>query len=140
MKKELSVVKKNIIKIKTKKTRAKKILVVEDNAESLYLVTFLLERAGYKVISATNGINAVQLCPDAMPDLVLMDIKLPDIDGYEATRRIKQISAVSHIPIIAFTAFAMETDIEKALKTGCVGHMKKPIDIETFVAQIEAYL
>lgn len=117
-----------------------KILVVEDNPESMYLVTFLLENAGYAVIPASNGITAVQLCQQMLPDLVLMDIKLPDIDGYEATRRIKKIPAISHMPIIAFTAFAMETDIEKALETGCIGHMEKPIDIQTFVKQIEAYL
>jgi two-component system, cell cycle response regulator DivK len=122
------------------KKSAIKILVVEDNAESMYLVTFLLESAGYIVLPATNGINAVQVCQEALPDLVLMDIKLPGIDGYEATRRIKQIPAVSHIPIIAFTAFAMESDIKKALVTGCAGHMEKPIDIQTFVQQIEAYL
>ena len=106
----------------------------------MYLVTFLLERSGYTVIPATNGINAVQMCQETLPDLVLMDIKLPEIDGYEATRRIKQTPAVSHIPVVAFTAFAMQTDIEKALKTGCVGHMEKPIDVQTFVQQIEAYL
>lgn len=117
-----------------------KILVVEDNPESMYLVTFLLENAGYAVIPASNGISAVQLCQQMLPDLVLMDIKLPDIDGYEATRRIKKIPAISHMPIIAFTAFAMETDIEKALETGCIGHMEKPIDIQTFVKQIETYL
>lgn len=117
-----------------------KILVVEDNPESMYLVTFLLENAGYAVIPASNGISAVQLCQQMLPDLVLMDIKLPDIDGYEATRRIKKIPAISHMPIIAFTAFAMETDIEKALEAGCIGHMEKPIDIQTFVKQIEAYL
>jgi two-component system, cell cycle response regulator DivK len=128
--KEFRLVKKSAIKI----------LVVEDNAESMYLVTFLLESAGYTVLPATNGLNAVQVCQEALPDLVLMDIKLPGIDGYEATRRIKQIPAISHIPIIAFTAFAMESDIKKALETGCVGHMEKPIDIQTFVQQIEAYL
>lgn len=117
-----------------------KILVAEDNSESMYLVTFLLERSGYTVIPATNGINAVQMCQETLPDLVLMDIKLPEIDGYEATRRIKKIPAISHMPIIAFTAFAMETDIEKALEAGCIGHMEKPIDIQTFVKQIEAYL
>lgn len=117
-----------------------KILVVEDNPESMYLVTFLLENAGYAVIPASNGISAVQLCQQMLPDLVLMDIKLPDIDGYEATRRIKKIPAISHMPIIAFTAFAMETDIEKALEAGCIGHMEKPIDIQTFVKQIETYL
>jgi two-component system, cell cycle response regulator DivK len=106
----------------------------------MYLVTFLLESAGYTVLPATNGLNAVQVCQEALPDLVLMDIKLPEIDGYEATRRIKQIRAASHIPIIAFTAFAMETDIKKAMETGCIGHMEKPIDIQTFVKQIEAYL
>jgi two-component system, cell cycle response regulator DivK len=122
------------------KKSAIKILVVEDNAESMYLVTFLLESAGYTVLPATNGLNAVQVCQEALPDLVLMDIKLPVIDGYEATRRIKQITAISHIPIIAFTAFARESDIKKALETGCVGHMEKPIDIQTFVQQMEAYL
>lgn len=122
------------------KKNSTKILVVEDNPEGMYLATFLLENAGYTVVTATNGLNAVAVCQEALPDLVLMDIKLPKIDGYEATRRIKLIPSVSRIPIIAFTAFAMKIDIEKALEIGCVGHLEKPINIQTFVQQIQAYL
>jgi CheY-like chemotaxis protein len=117
----------------------KKILVVEDNPESLYLVLFLLENAGYEVIVASNGLDAVHLCQEALPDLIVMDIQLPVMDGYEATRQLKLIPETAHIPIVAFTAYAMASDIDKALKAGCVGHMTKPMNVKTFVHEIKGF-
>jgi two-component system, cell cycle response regulator DivK len=117
-----------------------KILVAEDNAENLYLVSFLLENAGYVVITAGNGLDAVHLCQEALPDLVIMDIQMPIMDGFEATRQIKQIAETQHIPVVAFTAYAMKEDIDKALAAGCVGHISKPMNVETFVQEIASYL
>lgn len=118
----------------------KKILVVEDNAENLYLVSYLLEKAGYQIVSSDNGLDAVRICQETMPDLVIMDIQLPIMDGYAATRQIKNIAVLAHIPVIAFTAYAMNTDIDMALKAGCAGHIGKPMNVETFVQQIEGFL
>lgn len=118
----------------------KKILVVEDNAENMYMVCFLLENSGYKVITAVNGLDAVHLCQEELPDLVIMDIQMPIMDGYEATRQIKRIPETQHIPVVAFSAYAMADDIEKALKAGCIGHISKPMQVENFVQQIASFL
>jgi two-component system, cell cycle response regulator DivK len=117
-----------------------KILVVEGNAENLYLVCFLLENAGYVVITAVNGLDALHLCQEALPDLVVMDIQMPIMDGFEATRQIKKIAETRHIPVVAFTAYAMKEDIDKALDAGCAGHISKPMNVETFVQEIASYL
>lgn len=118
----------------------KKILVVEDNAENMYLVCFLLENAGYEVVTAVNGLDAVHLCQEALPDLVIMDIQMPIMDGYEATRKIKKIPETQHIPVLAFTACAMADDIDKALNAGCAGYIGKPMQVETFVQQVASFL
>lgn len=119
---------------------SKKILVVEDNAENMYLICFLLENAGYHIVKAENGLEAMQQAKDELPDLIIMDIQLPFMNGYEATIQIKKMPETQHIPVIAFTAYAMETDINKALEIGCAGHIGKPMDIETFVQEIASYL
>ncbi len=118
----------------------KKILVVEDNAENLYLVTFLLEKSGYEVIAARDGFEAVENTKSEKPDLILMDMQLPEMNGYEATQKIKQIAEISHIPIVALTSYAMPGDKEKALAIGCVSYIEKPFDPDTFVSEIEKYL
>lgn len=118
----------------------KRILVVEDNKHNLYLATFLLESSGYEVVAAPTGLEAIEIVKVQPPDLILMDIQLPDMDGYETIRRIKGIPRVSHIPIVAVTSYAMVGDREKALSIGCVGYIEKPLNPETFVLQIEKYL
>jgi len=118
----------------------KKILVVEDNEENLYLATFLLEKGGYEVIAARDGLEAIEKAKAERPDLILMDIQLPEMNGYEAIRRIKDIAEISHIPIVAVTSYAMVGDREKALAAGCVGYIEKPFMSETFVSEIERYL
>jgi two-component system, cell cycle response regulator DivK len=117
-----------------------KILVAEDNAENMYLVCFLLENAGYSLVTAVNGLDAVHLCQEALPDLVIMDIQMPIMDGLEATRQIKKIAETRHIPVVAFTAYAMTGDVDKALEAGCAGHIGKPMNVETFVQQIASYI
>ena len=118
----------------------KRILIVEDNEQNLYLATFLLEQNGYEVIAAQNGLEAIDKTLLEKPDLILMDIQLPEINGYEATKRIKSMTEVRHIPIVALTSYAMPGDREKALAIGCVGYIEKPFDPETFLSEIEKYL
>ncbi len=118
----------------------KKILVVEDNETNLYLIRFILEKNGYEVIEAVEGAVGVELAVKEKPDLIIMDIQLPDINGLEATKRIRASEADSEIPIIALTSFAMAGDREKALAAGCTGYIEKPINPETFIAEIEKFL
>ncbi len=118
----------------------KKVLVVEDNEDNLLLFRFMLEETGYEVIEARDGAEGVALALQEKPDLIVMDIQLPDIDGLEATKRIRASEADSDIPIIALTSFAMAGDREKALAAGCNGYITKPINPETFIAELEKYL
>ena len=118
----------------------KRILVVEDNETNLYLIRFMLEKSGYGIIEAKEGAVGVELAIKEKPDLVIMDIQLPDITGLEATKRIRASEADSDIPIIALTSFAMAGDREKALAAGCTGYIEKPINPETFITEIEKYL
>ncbi len=118
----------------------KRILVVEDNETNMYLIRFMLEKSGHKVIEAKEGAVGVESAIKEKPDLILMDIQLPDIDGLEATKRIRASEADGDIPIIALTSFAMAGDRERALAAGCTGYIEKPINPETFMAEIEKYL
>lgn len=117
-----------------------KILVVEDNDQNLYLVRFLLERSGYEVVAARTGIEAIGKAREEQPALILMDIQMPEMDGYEATRRIKSLPETARIPIVAVSSYAMAGDRAKALAAGCAGHIEKPIVPEGFVAQIAEFL
>ena len=118
----------------------KKILVVEDNENNLYMMKFLLEHKGYHIVEAKDGIEGVNLAAIEKPDLILMDLQLPLLDGYEATKQIKANKEISNIPIIAVTSFAMIGDKEKTLKAGCNGYIEKPIDPETFILEMEKFL
>ncbi len=118
----------------------KKILVVEDNEVNLYLIRFILEKSGYEVIEAMEGAVGVELAVKEKPDLIIMDLQLPDIDGLEATKRIRASETDAEIPIIALTSFALAGDREKALAAGCTGYIEKPINPDTFIAEIEKYL
>ena len=118
----------------------KRILVVEDNETNMYLIRFILKKKGYEVIEAKTGEEGVALAAKEKPDLVIMDIDLPGIDGLEATRRIRESEEVGEISIVALTSYAMAGDKEKALNAGCTGYIKKPINPETFIAEIEKSL
>jgi CheY-like chemotaxis protein len=118
----------------------KKILVVEDNEANRYMLSFLLKKNGFEVIEANNGEEGVRLTLSEKPDLIVMDIDLPGIDGLEATRKIRESEADGQIPIVAFTSYAMVGDREKALAAGCTGYIEKPIDPETFLEEIGKYL
>jgi two-component system cell cycle response regulator DivK len=106
----------------------------------MYLITFLLKKNGYNVLQAFTGEEGVQIALKEKIDLILMDIQLPDINGYEATKRIRASKVDYNVPIIALTSFVMAGDEEKALSLGFTGYLTKPIDPATFVQAIEKYL
>jgi two-component system cell cycle response regulator DivK len=118
---------------------AKRVLVVEDDAQNSYLIGFILEKSGYEVVTACDGEQAIAEVDKAVPDLILMDMLLPKMNGYEATRQIKARADTSGVPIVALTAYSMKGDREKILESGCDGYISKPIDPETFVSEMEEY-
>lgn len=120
--------------------RTKRVLVVEDNENNIYLIAFILQKNGYDFIEARDGAAGVELAVKEKPDLILMDIQLPVLNGYEATKRIKAMEETKDIPIIALTSFAMLGDKEKAMNVGCDGYIEKPINPETIMAEIKKYL
>ncbi len=118
----------------------KKILVVDDNEDNRELVSKILRIKGYITIEAVDGKGAIKMAEEERPDLILMDISIPDIDGYEATKIIKSKEELKDIPIIALTAHAMKGDKEKALEAGCDGYIPKPIDVRRFPDQVSLFL
>ena len=118
----------------------KKVLVVEDNRDNLRLITYALRRHGYEVISAETGIKGVEMAVAEHPAFIIMDINLPDIDGLEATRRIRKSGANGTIPIIAISSYAMAGDMDLDLAAGCNGYFEKPIDPLTIMDRIHALL
>jgi two-component system cell cycle response regulator DivK len=118
----------------------KLILHVEDNIDNRILVRRLLESHSYKVIEAVNAYSAILSLCKYRPDLILMDINIPDVDGYTLTTKLKSVPGVQNIPIIAITANAMRGDREKTLHAGCDGYIEKPIDIDNFLNQVNSYL
>jgi two-component system cell cycle response regulator DivK len=113
------------------------ILLIEDNEQNRYLATFLLEQHGYAVVAAGDGQRGIELAQRVTPDLVLLDIQLPQMDGYAVARALRAVPALAGTPIIAVTSYAMVGDREKCLAAGCSGYIEKPIDPDTFVAEIE---
>jgi two-component system cell cycle response regulator DivK len=116
------------------------ILLIEDNEQNRYLATFLLEAHGYAVISSADGVQGIELAGRLLPQLILLDIQLPTLDGYAVARELGANPALKDIPIVAVTSYAMTGDRVKALAAGCNGYIEKPINPETFVAEIERYL
>ncbi len=114
-----------------------KILLVEDNEMNRDMLSRRLVRKGYEVVVAVDGQAGVELAASESPDLILMDMSPPVIDGWEATRRIKGAAATESIPVIALTAHAMATDREKALDAGCDDYDTKPIDLQRLLGKIE---
>jgi two-component system cell cycle response regulator DivK len=118
----------------------KRILVIEDQEDNRRILRDLLSSVGYELIEAENGEDGVAAAAAARPDLILMDIQLPLLDGYEATRRIKAQPALSAIPIIAVTSYALSGDEDKALAAGCEGYVTKPFSPRELLAKIREYL
>jgi CheY-like chemotaxis protein len=116
-----------------------KILIIEDNEQNLYLVKFLLEKYGYEVSSAIDGQGGIEMACSIKPDLILLDIQLPVMDGYTVARKLRQNPDLASTPIVAVTSYAMMGDREKAMEAGCTGYIEKPINPDTFIAQVEKH-
>ena len=117
-----------------------KTLIIEDNENNLYLTSFLLRNNGHDVSQAYNGQDGVELAKSVQPDLILLDIQLPKMNGYEVAMELRKDDALKTVPIVAITSYAMPGDQEKALSAGCSGYIKKPINPDTFLEEVESYL
>lgn len=117
-----------------------KILIVEDNEENRDALSRRLQRRGFQVVVAVDGKKGIDAAKAELPDLILMDMNMPEIDGWQATRQVKSDPVTAHIPVIALTAHAMGGDRERALEAGCVDYHTKPVELPKLLAQIEAIL
>ena len=116
------------------------VLLIEDNEQNRYLATFLLEKNGYHVVAALDGVQGIELGKSVNPAIILLDIQLPVMHGYDVAHALRAIASLRNVPIIAVTSYAMAGDREKALAAGCDGYIEKPIDPETFVSEISKFL
>jgi two-component system cell cycle response regulator DivK len=118
----------------------KTVLIVEDNELNMKLFNDLLEANGRATLRTKSGVEAVKLARDHKPDLILMDIQLPEVSGLEVTRWLKEDPELRHIPVVAITAFAMKGDEEKILEGGCEGYLSKPISVAKFLETVNVFL
>lgn len=114
----------------------KTILLIEDNIQNLYLATFLLEKHGFTVLQSQDGKEGIEKALDEKPDLILLDIQLPTMDGYAVAKAIRTNESLTDTPIVAVTSYAMPGDKEKTIEAGCNGYIEKPINPDTFVREI----
>lgn len=116
------------------------ILIIEDNAANLALVEYLCRAAGHSTLSATDGAAGVRSAREVLPDVILCDLQMPVLDGYEVLQQLRGDPATRRIPVVAVTAFSSAGDRTRAIGAGFDGYLSKPIDPETFVAEVESYL
>ncbi|HLV39344.1 response regulator [Xanthomarina sp.] len=116
------------------------ILIIEDNAQNMYMLSYLLKQSHYTVIEAFNGLDGLKMAHDNNPEIILIDIQLPDMDGYEICNKLRHNGLPKNTTIIAVTSYAMGGDKEKALEAGADGYLEKPINPETFVIQMESII
>jgi CheY-like chemotaxis protein len=116
------------------------LLIIEDNAQNFYMMRFLLEKNGFAVIGAENGREGIEKALESNPKAILLDIQLPEMDGYAVARELKKHPDLDRVPIIAVTSYAMVGDREKIMEAGATGYIEKPINPDTFVAEILQYL
>ncbi len=117
-----------------------KILIIEDNEQNLYLETFILKQHGHEVVQARDGQEGIALAGQVSPQLILLDIQLPLMDGYAVAEAMRQNLALAHIPIVAVTSYAMAGDRERILAAGCNGYIEKPINPDTFITEVTSFL
>ena len=117
-----------------------KILVIEDNEQNLYLTTFILQKNGHEIIPASNGETGIARAAQELPDLILLDIQLPGMDGYEVAEELRRIPGMEETPIIAVTSYAMPGDRERILAAGCTSYIEKPINPDTFHTEVSQFL
>ncbi|HVF65304.1 MAG TPA: response regulator [Casimicrobiaceae bacterium] len=118
----------------------KRVLIVDDNEDNRQILIDLLSASGYDVLEAHNGVDAVAMAQAEVPDLVLMDIQLPGLDGHEATRRIKAMPSLARIPVIAVTSYALAGDDKKAAEAGCDAYVTKPFSPRALLAKVREFL
>lgn len=118
----------------------KRILLIEDNEQNRYLVTFILESRGWEVIHAADGAAGLELAAKSDPALILLDIQLPGMDGYDVARALRADPSLDAVPVVAVTSYAMAGDRERCLEAGCNGYLEKPIDPLNFAAQVESFI
>lgn len=116
------------------------ILLIEDNPQNRYLTRFLLEQGGHAVLLAETGLQGLEMAAQHRPDLILLDIQLPGMDGHAVARALKSDPQLQSIPIVAVTSYAMVGDREKCLQAGAEGYIEKPINPDTFVAEVERFI
>ncbi len=109
-----------------------RVLIVEDNVDNYELVRFLLARAGYEVLAASNGMEGVETARRELPDLILMDLSMPELDGWDAARKLKADERTRKIPVLALTAHTLPGDRKRAIEAGCDGYISKPINVASF--------
>ena len=119
---------------------SRKVLIVEDNALNMRLFSDLLEATGYETLQCVDGAKAVGLALESHPDLIIMDIQLPEVSGLDITRWLKDDERTAAIPVLAVTAFAMRADEQRVREAGCEGYLSKPIQIATFIKAVEALM
>lgn len=115
-----------------------RILYIEDNPGNFLLVKRILEAEGYFVLEAQDGASGLELAAQTKPDLILLDINLPEIDGYDLAKRFRSTPGLQHVPILAITANVMQGDRERTLEAGCDGYIQKPIDVDRLPEQVRA--
>jgi two-component system cell cycle response regulator DivK len=116
------------------------ILLIEDNEQNIYLIKYLLEQNGFSVVEARNGQEGIDKASSVNPALILLDIQLPDIIGYDVVRELRKREGLEELPIIAVTSYAMSGDRAKCIEAGCSGYLEKPINPDLFVSEIRKYL
>jgi two-component system, cell cycle response regulator DivK len=117
-----------------------KILIIEDNEQNMYMLTYLLESNNYEVLQSSSGSEGIALAKKNRPDAILLDIQLPEMDGYSVARELRKNEKLTRTPIIAVTSYAMTGDKEKVFEAGATGYIEKPIDPDTFISQMEVFL
>ena len=122
------------------KSHTRKVLVVEDNELNMRLFCDLLDAFGFETFQCRDGAKAVEIARQELPDLIIMDIQLPEVSGLDITRWLKDDDKVAHIPVLAVTAFAMRADEQRVREAGCEGYLSKPIQIATFIQAVEALM
>ena len=117
-----------------------KILIIEDNEQNLYLETFILQKNGHEIIQARNGDAGISLAAQTLPDLILLDIQLPGMDGYTVAKELRKNPSIASKPIVAVTSYALPGDRERILEAGCTSYIEKPINPDTFHLEVTQFL
>ena len=116
------------------------ILVIEDDEDNMELIKFLLSKADYEVLTASNGNEGLRLVNENKPDLVLLDLAIPGIDGWNLAKHIRNAPDISHTPVVAVSAHILPRDRQEAIDAGCNGFLNKPLDVANFITSVESYL